>query len=334
MSKINLAIGAILLLFATASCETQRVEPDDQDTTKTDPKGWNQLQDYPGTGLRWASGFSLNNKGYVVGGQYEKPSDGNTAHVFEYNPSTDQWKQLNDYPGKGMGLMAGFSIGTKIFLGTGFNYGSNLLQNDFWEYDASTDSWIQKADVPGANRQGAMSFAINGEGYILGNLLKTKQDLWKHTPSTNQWSQMNDYPGLGTAEMIGASVSGKAYVGGGANVNEVMSDFWEYDPSSDKWIKKADLLEPLYNAVVFTKGSRMFVIGGIGQDLKFRKSVLVYDTATDQWTKTEDFKGQERSAAVGFVIGETAYYGIGAGSKTAGGATYPVPLKDFWKFKE
>jgi N-acetylneuraminic acid mutarotase len=60
--------------------------------------------------------------------------------------------------------------------------------------------------------------------------------------------------------------------------------------------------------------------------------VLIYDTATNQWTKTEDFKGQERSAAVGFVIGNTAYFGLGAGSKIAGGAKYPVYFNDFWKF--
>jgi N-acetylneuraminic acid mutarotase len=120
--------------------------------------------------------------------------------------------------------------------------------------------------------------------------------------------------------------------GGGTSVDDVVSDFWEYDPTLDKWTKKADIIEPLYNPVAFTKDTKIYIVGGIGQNLKFRNDVLIYDIATDAWTKADDFKGQERSAAVGFVIDNTAYFGLGAGSKIAGGATYPVALNDFWKF--
>jgi N-acetylneuraminic acid mutarotase len=333
MSKSSLTIISILLLFAITSCEKQDAEPGmGNDTTQVASKGWAQVQNYPGTALRWTYGFSAGNKGYVIGGQYEVSSGNNTTNVFQYDASLDKWQQLNDYPGQGMGLMAGFSINNKTYLGTGFNYNTNLLHSDFWEYNASNDTWVQKADFPGGKRQGAVSFSIGNYGYLIGGLLRTKQDLWKYTPATDQWAQLADYPGTGVAEMIGASVNGKAYVGAGTSVDEVVSDFWEYDPDADKWTKKPDIIEPLYNPVVFTRGTKIYVIGGVSQNLKFRKDVLIYDTATNQWTKTEDFKGQERSAAVGFVIGNTAYFGLGAGSKIAGGAKYPVYFNDFWKF--
>jgi N-acetylneuraminic acid mutarotase len=335
MSKLSLTIIAISLLFVITSCTKLPVEPgtdNDTDTTQAALKGWVQLGNYPGTALRWTFGFSEGNKGYVVGGQYEKTSDMGTANVFQYDSSADKWQKLKDYPGNGMGLMAGFSIDHKTYLGTGYNYSTNLLCNDFWEYHPSNDTWTQKANFPGDKRQGAISFSIGGYGYLLGSLLKTKQDLWKYTPATDQWTQMTDYPGTGIAEMISASVNGRAYVGAGTSTDVVVSDFWEYEPTLDKWTKKADIIEPLYNPVVFTKGTRIYVIGGIGQDLKFRKAVLIYDTATDQCTKAEDFEGQERSAAVGFVIDDTPYFGLGAGSKIAGGAKYPISFNDFWKF--
>jgi N-acetylneuraminic acid mutarotase len=335
MPKLSLAIISILLLFAITSCEKPSVEPgteNNTDTTQVQPKGWTQLQNYPGTALRWTFGFSADNKGYVIGGQYEVASGSNTANVFQYDASADKWSRLNDYPGKGMGLMAGFSINGKTYLGTGFNYNTNLLNCDFWEYNPSNDTWIEKGNFPGGNRQGSISFSIGDYGYLIGSLSRTKQDVWKYTPATDEWTQMGDYPGTGNAEMIGVAVNGKAYVGAGASTDAVVSDFWEYDPALDKWTKKADIIEPLYNPVAFTKGTKIYIVGGIGQNLKFRKDVLIYDTATDAWTKADDFKGQERSAAVGFVIGNTAYFGLGAGSKIAGGATYPVYLNDFWKF--
>jgi N-acetylneuraminic acid mutarotase len=230
-------------------------------------------------------------------------------------------------------MMAGFSINNKTYLGTGFNYSTNLLCSDFWEYDPSNDTWTQKADFPGGKRQTSIAFSISDNGYLIGGLLLAKQDMWKYTPATDQWTQVADYPGTGIAEMISATVNGKAYVGGGTSVDNVVGDFWEYDPALDKWTKKTDIIEPLYNPVAFTKGTKMYVIGGIGENLAFRKGVLIYDTATDQWTKADDFKGQERSEAVGFVIGDTAYFGLGAGSKLAGGTKYPAYFNDFWKFK-
>ena len=335
MPKLSLAVVAISLLFGITSCKKLHDKPgmgNNTDTTQTEPKGWIQLNDYPGTALRWTFGFSEGNKGYVIGGEYEESVVNDTAKVFQYDPSTDKWHRLNDYPGDGMAMMAGFSINNKTYLGTGFNYNTNLLCSDFWEYDPSNNTWTQKADFPGGKRQTAIAFSIGDNGYLIGGLLLAKQDMWKYTPATDHWAQVTDYPGTGIAEMFSASVNGKAYVGGGTSVSDVVGDFWEYDPSLDKWTKKADIIEPLYNPVVFTKGTKIYVIGGIGQDLAFRKGVLIYDTATDQWTKADDFKGKERSEAVGFVIGDTAYFGLGAGTKLAGDTKYPTSFNDFWKF--
>lgn len=334
MPKLSLVIIAISLLFGISSCKKLHVKPgmgNNTDTMQTGSGGWVQLNNYPGSALRWKFGFSGGGKGYVIGGQYEEPSASDTARVFQYDPSTDKWHRLNDYPGKGMGLMAGFTINNKTYLGTGFNYSTNLLCSDFWEYEPSSDRWTQKADFPGGKRQGALSFSIGNYGYLVGGLLLTKQDVWRYTPATDQWTQMADYPGMGIAEMISASVNGKAYLGGGTSIDNVVGDFWEYESDLNKWTKKADIIEPLYNPVVFTKGTKIYVIGGIGQDLAFRKSVFIYDVMTDKWSKAEDFKGQERSEAVGFVIGDTAYFGLGAGTKLAGGTKYPAYFNDFWK---
>lgn len=342
MPKLHLTIIAIPLLFVITSCKKHHVDPGTNNGTNTnpdtntpivvEPKGWAQLANCPGTALRWTFGFSQNNKGYVVGGQYETDAGNTIANVFQYDPSANKWNKLKDYPGSGMGLMAGFSIGNKTYLGTGFNYSTNVLPSDFWEYDPATDNWKRKSDFPGGSRQGSVCFSIGTNGYLMGGLLRTKQDLWKYTSAIDEWAPMTDYPGTGTAEMIGVTVDGKAYVGAGVNTDNVVKDFWQYDPSADKWTKKADVTEALYNPVTLVKGTKIYVISGKSENLKDRKAVLIYDTVADKWNKTDDFTGKERSAATGFVIGETLYFGLGVGSKFAGGATYPDYYNDFWKY--
>src|SRR6478609_8764363 len=105
MPKLLFTLTAMVWLLAVTSCKNVDVDPDPDnkpDTiTKVEPKGWAELKAYPGTALRWTFGFSANNKGYVVGGQYETAGS-NTANVFQYDPLTDKWSQLGDYPGNGM----------------------------------------------------------------------------------------------------------------------------------------------------------------------------------------------------------------------------------------
>src|ERR1700744_2229899 len=133
MPKLSLTIIAVSLLFVISSCKKLHVEPDKgnhTDTTQAGSKEWLQLNNYPGSARRWTGGFFAGNIGYVIGGEYEESVVNDTAKVFQYDPSADKWHRLNDYPGEGMGMMAGFSINSKTYLGTGFNYSTNLLCSD------------------------------------------------------------------------------------------------------------------------------------------------------------------------------------------------------------
>jgi N-acetylneuraminic acid mutarotase len=56
-----------------------------------------------------------------------------------------QWTQKADFAGGNRRFAAGFSIGEKGYLGTGYNEGWTA-RKDFYEYDPATDTWTQIAD--------------------------------------------------------------------------------------------------------------------------------------------------------------------------------------------
>ena len=70
---------------------------------------------------------------------------------YEYDPATNTWTQKADFGGTGRYYAAGFSIGSKGYIGTG---GLVLLFKDFWEYTPAT------AQTPGTwTATGSMNVA-------------------------------------------------------------------------------------------------------------------------------------------------------------------------------
>src|SRR5439155_1232670 len=101
-----------------------------------------------------------------------------------YDPSTDTWTQKADFGGTATSGAAGFSIGTKGYLGTGWD-GYNY-HKDIWEYDPATNTWTQKADFGGIARVCAGGFSIGSNGYIGtgydGGIPLDTKDFWEYTP--------------------------------------------------------------------------------------------------------------------------------------------------------
>lgn len=151
---------------------------------------WTQKADFAGGG-RWGSvGFSISSKGYVGTGD-----DGSGAKndFWEYNPATDLWTQKSNVGnvlpfGRYAGI--GFSIGTKGYIGVGFN---NSGANDFWEYNTITDTWVRKTDFPGnggASRYATVGFSIDSKGYVGTGQTNTdniqlKNDFWEYSPDND-----------------------------------------------------------------------------------------------------------------------------------------------------
>lgn len=110
---------------------------------------WTSVTSFPGAARAWAVGFSIGNKAYVGTGH-----DDNNSYkdIWEYDPSADTlggtpWKQMTCFAGTSRWGAVGFSIGSKGYIGTGYD-STNSFKKDFWEFDPSATCTSPTADVP------------------------------------------------------------------------------------------------------------------------------------------------------------------------------------------
>lgn len=181
-----------------------------------------------------AIGFSVNGKGYIVGGDRNLFSGNNCIKdCWEYNPVNDSWSQRVDFP-RLMKQGIGFSIGNKAYVGLGTDYYNPL--NDFYEFDPAANKWRKLNDFPAASRLNAVSFSLNGKGYVgLGYMYQNMEyigfkDFWEYDPKTDSWTRLKDFPGVGRRSAVGYGLGAYCYVGMGEP-----NDFYRYNLETKEW---------------------------------------------------------------------------------------------------
>ena len=210
---------------------------------------WTQQASFPGAARGLAVSFSIGNKGYIGTGAYNigstNPPDWIRYNdLWEYDASGNTWVQKANLPSTTRYTAVGFSIGTKGYIGTGFDATSNF--NDFWEWDQATNVWTQKANFTGASRRTATGFSIGTKGYIgMGcNGSSVYKDFYEWDQSTNTWTKKADLAAAGRWGAIGFSFGGKGYVGTGNDGTSEKNDFWEWDPGTNAWTQRVSLAGP------------------------------------------------------------------------------------------
>jgi N-acetylneuraminic acid mutarotase len=237
------------------------------------------------------------------------------------------WTQEADFGGTSRSGAVGFSIGSKGYIGTGYD-NRNARYKDFWEYDPVANTWTQKADFGGTSRSGAVGFSIGSKGYIgTGGDDVYRRDLWEYDPVANTWAQKADFGGISRYNAVGFSIGSKGYIGTGQNWNDpydgpLYKDFWEYDPVANTWAQKADFGGTARGfAVGFSIGSKGYIGAGGNSVGSVYKDFWEYDPVANIWAQKADFGGTSRSGAVGFSIGSKGYIGTGYDCS-----------KDFWEY--
>lgn len=226
-----------------------------------------------------------------------------------------KWNQLNDVSSTGRQAAVGFAIGSKGYIGTGYN-GSNYL-NDFWEFDPSTGSWTQKANFGGEARYYATGFSLNGKGYIgTGYAFNFYyKDFWEYDPFQNKWTQKADFGGVGRDYATGFSIGSAGYLGAGFDGTSDRTDFWKYDPSLNTWSQVASYQgtgrRRLFNFVI---GSKAYAGGGTTKDVDFHSDFWEYEPVANSWTKKAN-TGISFNSSASFSIGLNGFAGTsGLGS--------------------
>ncbi len=247
-----------------------------------------------------------------------------------YVKAQNTWK-IKEYVGGYSRVFAtGFGIGTKGYIGTGWEDLFSAPVNDFWEFDPDSNKWTQKADFPGGVRYSGVAFNIGSKGYFGTGIAvgyDWYNDFWEYNPATNIWTRRADFPGTKRSWAVGFSIGNKGYIGMGGDKTSSTNDFWEYNPITNVWTKKADLPGPKREgAVGFSIGSKGYV--GTGGENSSLDDFWEYDPATNVWTAKGFFPGGMRSEAVGFSIGQKGYLGTGFQHQSTGNIHYG----DFWEY--
>ncbi len=295
---------------------------------------WTQRQSLPAISRTFATGFTVNNTIYVMGG-----FDGNVLFddVWAYDSSTDTWTQKGNFPGGTRSASTAFTIGNKAYMGTGTD-GNDYL-NDFWEYEPVADAWTQKADFPGFEREEAISFSIGSKGYlgmgqtfvVLPNssFTTTYSDFYEYDPATDSWSQKDSLPGPSRAYAVGTAINSKGYVGLGGNDDQSLSytDFYEYDPITDQWTQKTSMgAVGRADAGVVTSGNNIYILGGINfPSFAGNGSSRIYNVLTDTWSNGPNFNG-------GIIIAPIVQYVNGRVFAGTGYNSNFLPRTDWWEF--
>lgn len=152
---------------------------------------WTQKASLPRGAARTATGFAINNKGYILNGFYK---NGNTPvylkDLFEYDPVADEWNYKTFFPGIARKSTSVFIIAGMVYAGGGWSSEGPLFGNlkDFYKYIPSTNTWEQVADfspfdVKDISKYG---FAINNRGYVAFGSHTSDPDYYmlKYTPKS------------------------------------------------------------------------------------------------------------------------------------------------------
>lgn len=236
------------------------------------------------------------------------------------------WTQKTDFGGTARRSSIAFSIGSKGYLGWGYN---NNFYKDCWEFDPATDVWTQKADFGGTARFAGVAFAAGGKGYVgtgydINNNFNTA-DFWVYDPQINTWQQVTSIP-VARRYAVAFAIGNTGYVGTGVGDTGYLNDLWAYNPATDTWSQKPDFPgAPRYECVAFAISGYGYIgVGAFAGTLY--DDFYEYNPESELWTQKADYPGNGQDACSGFGLHDKGYIG--------GGSNQQAWFSDFWEWDQ
>jgi N-acetylneuraminic acid mutarotase len=223
---------------------------------------------------------------YVLGGYTPDV----TASVLAYDPQTDSWHSVADFPSPFNHPAAGVVNG-KIYV-AGFYAGTSLTgpaTGRTFVYDPTADHWTEKKALPAGTERAGGCVAVlgtlvfvfgggtNGNATSFASVYDTASDSWRDLPALPE-----------TREHCAAFASGgKLYIVGGRThvIQEFRPSTLEFDPAAQTYVEKTPIPTARGGLAGAVLGGRLFVFGGEGADnsLGVFDNIDAYDAETDSW---------------------------------------------------
>lgn len=199
----------------------------------------------------------------------------------------------------------------------------------------------KKSILPGSGRASAVTFVIDGKGYVAlgraGTRTAALNDCWQYDPIFDSWNERANFPGTARVKAIAAVVNGNAYVGLGYDpdkrvyTNGNLHDLWMYNPTIDNWTLKDSFPGAGTDACVSFVFNNCIYIGAGFTESSFSNEFWKYNPELDIWTKLKDFPGEDRMGAVLCADSDRVYFGTGYHLGNNNDWWEYFPLTDSWK---
>jgi N-acetylneuraminic acid mutarotase len=203
---------------------------------------WKRGADCP-SGRNGMGEFELGGKLYSVGG--EGPGYGSfSSSVFRYDPETDRWETLHDFPVRAWDVLCVAFEGKAYAFGGRRGYGGTC--GDTFEYDPKNDTWTRRADMPHSVMQ-AGAIALDGKVYVFGGTHKEREagQVWAkkvqvYDPKADAWTVAGDMPWL-LSQVSAVTVGRTLYIFSTCFQDEKENPLGryliKYTPDDGKWVR-------------------------------------------------------------------------------------------------
>lgn len=310
-AKFSLAIAVLFTTVLFTACSEDKkdepiVETPDQTPPPPTPEltySYSKIASVTALARLMPATFVVNGIAYLGLGE---PNGGAFySDFYKYNPATNTWTQLNNFPGVARRGPVCFVINNIAYLGLG-SAGNSGMYYDFWKYNVASDTWTQLNNFPFSDSylDGISTFVINSKAYIVGEFV------YEYNPTNDTWTKVANVPEYGylISDAVSFVINGKGYACTGRKSfgDPDKKAVWEFNPSGYTWTKKADFAGTARSlASGFVLGNYGYLVGGNSTNQTWR-----YDPTTDTWKQLADFPEWGHQMGC-FVIGNNAYLGVG-----------------------
>lgn len=272
--------------------------------------------------------FSLNGFGYAITGTQGVFTP--TRDVFQYNPETNEWTTLSQFPGAARSFAIGKAYNGKGYLG--FGASTSAYFNDIWEYDPTTEQWTPLTTCPCSGRRHPAMIIKNEKIYVgLGDDANGDLGDWYVYDMVNDsWTQAPNIPGDDRHHPFQFDAGNDVYAGMGHSGSVIYKDWYRFDVTTNQWEEMGEFPgEARVAGTQFGWQGKGYVLSGDGDDHSFMQQgeFWEYDSEFDEWTQLPSHPGISRWAPGSFVIDGAVYFL--AGQNRQNGAI----LNDMWKYQ-
>lgn len=247
-------------------------------------------------------GFSLGGNGYVLTGGADGLVFSATKAFYKYDPNTDAWQTLPDYPGPSRGYGIGDTWDGKLYFG--FGQASNgSLMDDLWTWDPVTNVFTELPSCPCAGRVHPAFVAVDDKVYVgTGGASGNLDDWWVYDIPSQVWAQRTNIPEA-RHHPYQFALDGEIYVGNGH-----VTSWYKFNPSANTWTAVASLGVRVAGAQ-FSYDGKGYALSGADNDHNVFSTgeFWEYDPIGDTWTALPPHPGSSRFGPTQFVIDNYIY---------------------------